>query len=245
MTEHFEQIEAYLYGRLNQEALTAFEQAMANDPALADAVAQHRVEHLAMRHLYEQDLRRTLKTLKEKPMEAAPMEPVLAKRIPIWQNNKVRLAAAASVALIIAVWGIIPKNTPQKMFEDTVVSVRSVSRDIPPVLAPAYNYMAQKDYQAALAALNALDAETQTDYAWDIGNRRGECYFHLKNYQQAALQFETALKNPADRTASQTTEWNLLMTYWAAKDMGKAQQLRGQILSTPGHRFKDKAAKLF
>lgn len=63
MIDYYQQIGAYLEGKLTREERSAFELAMSNDPALKEALSNHDVVNEALDHLVEEDIRSTIKKL--------------------------------------------------------------------------------------------------------------------------------------------------------------------------------------
>jgi hypothetical protein len=155
-----EQIEDYLKNRLSPEARQAFETRLANDPDLAEELALHRdlmaatppKDVLELRHL----------------MEAAYLQHIenqAKKSDSGWSfkiNNRTRLAAAASVALVVTagIWWWQRSPTPQFVevppiqIDTTKIAEKTTPIDTPiekppveiPPSAPAYAAAARSLY---------------------------------------------------------------------------------------------------
>lgn len=243
MSDNFDRIEDFLYGTMSAEARAAFEQELAANAQLRQEVNLHKVEHLAMQQLLQQDLKSTLQSWKDAPAAAAPTQekPAPALR-PIWGSKMFQMAIAASFALLFGVWWFV-RDTPDRLFGRTEMVERGHNdlKNLPPALTAAYDAMNRRDYRTALSSLAQV---TDENYSNDVGKLKGECYFWLKEYDAAAVQFEQLARTPLTPKEGYWAEWHLLLTYWAKNDLQKAKALKEQILQTPGHTYQSDAKKL-
>ncbi|MBK8968455.1 MAG: tetratricopeptide repeat protein [Lewinellaceae bacterium] len=236
-----DRIEAYLLGHLAPAEAAAFEQEMAQNPALATEVDKQRLELRAMELLAEAELRANFSAWKAE--KNAAEEAGGAKVVSIGHTRRLifRIAAAASVLLLIGFFaqrlftGPDQQELAGRYFDESATSVRVRGRaDIPPALQPALASMDAGDYRGALAALQAVP-----DSAWagKVQLLQGECYFRLKDFDGAIRQFQAAIRSgePAER---EEAEYLLLLTYMAsgAHD-AEAAALKERILGDSGHGY--------
>ncbi len=237
-----DRIEAYLLGQLPPAEVTAFEQEIAQNPALATEVDKQRLELRAMELLAEAELRANFQDWKAEKSGAAESGGG-AKVVPISSNRRLifRIAAAASVLLLIGFFaqrlftGPDQQQLASQYFDESATSVRVRGRaDIPPALQPALTSMDAGDYRGAMVALQAVP-----DSAWagKVQLLQGECYFRLKDFDGAIGKFREAVRSgePAER---EEAEYLLLLTYMASGEhAAEAAELRSRILGDKGHGY--------
>lgn len=243
---NFDRIEAYLFEHMQPEERLDFEKEMAENSELAAEVEKQRLEIRAMELLAEQELRMNFAEWK---VEKAEQDAQGGARIVAMSNTRrmiFRIAVAASVLLLIGFFAqrLLMGPDQQQMalnrFEESATSARvRGSADIPAALQPALDEMASGRYREALSALQSLEAQNAKTTLL-----QGECYFRMKNYEQAVQQFSAVIQTgePAEK---EEAEYLLLLTYVASgKYPDEARSLRARILQDSGHGYYEQARSL-
>lgn len=129
--KNFDKIEAYLAGELSAAEAKAFDAQIAADEALSLEIDQHTIAHDAIEVLIEEDLRNQLQQLKAEEATAAtaetkvvPLAPTSTEKVVSMQPRKrrslfPRLAAAASVAILLGFFGLQYNATSNDTLLDT------------------------------------------------------------------------------------------------------------------------------
>ena len=248
---NFDRIEAYLFDQFSPAEKQAFEREMQDNPGLAARVEQHRLEHRAMELLLQQEMRDNLAAWKADQENTETASEGVARKVPIGLNRRLilRIAAAASVLLVIGFFsrdffsGTDNAGLASAYFEESGVAVRSGASDaLPEALTPMLDRMAEKDYRGALAA---APTGTSGDLREKTLLLQGECYFYLRDYDNAAAAFNTLLSSSPSPSAQEQAEWLLLLTYVAeGKHPQEAERLFGRILGDKGHGYREDAEEL-
>ncbi len=231
--KNFERIEKYLFGTMDAAEQSNFENELATDAVLAAEFQVQKAEHRAMDLLLQQDLKSQMAAWKSEQAE----QTTTARTVPMMQvshrSNWMRLAAAASVLLVLGFFWLIRPNA-QGVFDEYSGTLRGNLSDAPEVLRPAEELVGQEKYADALAILEKIN-----DPDWDESVRvlRGECQFRLKNYAAAAAILEPIVKNPVGSDNLRKAEFLLLYTYWGAGNSTAGKALKEKILATPNHPF--------
>lgn len=101
----FEQIEAYLGGKLTQEEADRFEQQMAADSALQELVETHRFEREGLEYLVEEDLlEKIAQWERETPLARSPKS-----RKKWWRGGGL---GALAIILLITGWWVLQNDDP-------------------------------------------------------------------------------------------------------------------------------------
>lgn len=240
--KNFERIEKYLFGTMTAAEQANFENELAADATLAAEFQVQKAEHRAMDLLLQQDLRAQMSAWKSE----AAAQTETARVVPMMQvthrrnTNWMRLAAAASVLLVLGFWWLI-RPTPQGVFDENSGALRGNSSDAPAVLQPSLDLMRQEKFADALANLEKIN-----DSDWDETVRllRGECQFQLKNYSAAQAILEPIVRNPVGSENLQKAEFVLLLTYWATDNAAAGSALKAKILGDSSHEFRAAAEEV-
>jgi len=239
--DYFQEIDNYIWGRLSPEKAKAFERQMNEDDSLAEEVAMKRREVELISKMEEAYWLTEMKAWREemkteerqlsqerakytpsKAMEAslpdtAPDRPKLTvlKRIVPW-------AAAATVALLIGFFWILPSDSSFSVVQEAVKPAR---------LESIQRSTSESEVQAMPPSVRLFI----------------QAYDHLEN-QEYSLADETFLKienNPqAESWLLEAVEYNRALI---RLELGSSQEARTQlekISNTPSHRYHRKAKRL-
>jgi tetratricopeptide (TPR) repeat protein len=229
-TDNFDRIETYLFGQMNANDASAFEQETKNDKELAAELEQHRLEHRAMELLLQQELRANLNDWKSEKESLQQSGSTTTKVVSMGSARKwFQLAAAASVALLLGFFvrslffadGSDFNQLAMEQFGSNVPSVRGETMP----LSAIYDLMAQKQYRQALEMISSGTIVADAPILADL---RGECQFLLKDYTAAAMTYTQLLSTPALASdLRENAEWRLALSYLAQEN--KQEDARSQL----------------
>lgn len=246
-----DRIEAYLLGQMTASEAQSFEQELAQDSSLAQALKAQEMEHRAMELLLQNELRANLNAWKAEKastaQEAAPTAQQTAPTMQVSRRNFWRIAAAASVVLLIGFFnrnlflGNDAHNTALNALGEGLSMERGAVRGDTQWDAAAQAYQ-RKDYRATLDALERLDAP---EYQDQIGLLKGECQLRLGEYAAAIAQFKGIVDTSKNPVYLEQAEWGLLLAYYSeGKHPEEVTRLRDKILADGEHPFYGKAKGL-
>lgn len=251
----FNEIEAFLFGRMNAADQAAFEAEMGRNPGLAVEVGLHRLEHQAIELAIQSDLRSQLSAWKAEDEAAQAASQNGGKTVslgsarPAWM----RYAIAACITLLVGFFAkswFFPGETNDELanryMDGTFSEMRgSDPDDQPDVLSPALLAMNLKTEAGYLAAADLL--VQVRDSAWQTNTwlLLGECKFRLRDYPAAVAAFQQVLDYSASRSKRDEAEWLMLLTRLAHGDKKEAlKPALEKISGDPIHRFQKNAGNL-
>ncbi|MBK8566713.1 MAG: hypothetical protein IPN76_26130 [Saprospiraceae bacterium] len=248
--KNFDRIEAYLFGQMTNEEAANFEQDIAQDQALAQSVEQQRMEHRTMHLLLRKELLSSLEEWKQEKASTTQANERTATVVPMRRRILQYAVAACVVGLLgwfVNFWlnQTDSSGLAAEYFEASSDTVRSGGRSGSQELALALDEMRKPspDYQAAL---RHVDAEKDSTYFEISLFLKGECYFRLKEYHQAASAFQQVIRIASSPVNRQKAEWYLLLTHLAAggKDDPSFKALLKEVLSNSSHAFNREAISI-
>lgn len=244
----FDRIEAYLFGQMNEQEQAAFEQELAENPALAEEVQLHRAEHRAMHLSLLNDLKSNLNEWKVEKESLAGRQGGEARIVP-FRRRFLAYAAAACIVLLVGVFATLWLSKPDasaladEYFGDTSPSVRGSGGGAPASIEGALEKIQAKDYAGALTELETLPQDSSGQES--LLFLKGECHYRLHEYSAAANAFQQILQSTSSILNRQKAEWYLLLTLLkGGKDKPAFQNLLKGILADPNHVFYYEAEKL-
>lgn len=242
---NYEEIEAYLEGRLEGEALEAFETQMKNSPALAREVALHRDLSLAFSEQKAMELEDTLLAIRKERLQKRSPAPIRAL------SARLRLAAAAVSLLLIAGLAYLfwPAGEPSLMaayYEPypLYLSTRSAepseeSFQNKQLETAAAGYQAG-NYAAALPAFQALITTTIHNAPYHF--YAGICQLELGRPLEASIHLEEAVARQ-DAQFTEPAEWYLALAYLQQGKAARARALLEKIVREGGS-YSEKAGEV-
>lgn len=253
----YELIEAYLNGELSPSDQASFEQDMALDTALADAVALQREVVSSFRAI---GLERKLQQAHARWQATQESEPEAVIR-PMPQStrrsvNRVYWLAAASVMLVISlsIWLYRSQQTERNTslaFNEAYQSDRSgdLSKNFSADMQPRqqarfqsiYRQYQSGNYDAVIRELKTLPADQQTIHYRNY--MLGLSYLAKKEPAKAVPYLTAALKTPT-QTLHQKSEWFLALAYLQNGERDKAREALQRIAGLDSHPYHGLAAKV-
>lgn len=264
--EHLEQIELYLEGKLQGDALATFTREMETNPSLKAEVADYKEiisgiklsgekDFIALVAQWEKDIRATenanvQKTItdtpdnqsnksKEEPKKEGVKKPFHPMR---WAMG---FAAAACIAVILFVGNylFLGKDSTAELFNENfepynaVMQTRGDGNELEQAMA---KYTA-KDYQAAIVLYenilkNSPDSSVVNFYA-------GLSYLALNNPQNADNQLQKVVKSENELFAEKA-EWYMALSALKQDNKSLAKERLEAIRQKEGHEFRVKAENL-
>ncbi len=239
-SSEFDAIENYLFGHQTDVEKLAFEQNLAENIALKEALKLHQLEHRAMELETRADLKSKLDDWKAQKFES--------KKTSRFRSMRYALAAAASIALIMGSFFILNPSNDKRWIEHSFEATVSSNREIESgaeedLLAPARKAMQDQDYRRAISLLEAIKSPDQQDRAQML---LIESYFRSENYDAAIPILKT---RAADETSHallrHQAEWLIALNYLAQeKTIAEGRHLLSQIANNPDHSHAKDALKL-
>ena len=240
--ERFEQIEQYLTGELEGEALTLFEEQLRSDPGLAREVALHGGIAEALTEADVPELQGKLQAAHERFMEkeALPRKRYFGKALRI----------AASVALLASItWAIYSINKPadsDALFVDYFEAyearsyLRSQGSFGNKTLREAYKNYEQQNYVAALPYFEeTLEDSMQLSVAFFTAN----CYLGTNQAEKAIPLFRQVIAD-SDNLLVQQAQWYLALAYMKEERKEERDQLLTVLMGGTG-KYAEKARQLY
>lgn len=245
-TDNFDRIEQFLFDELSAEEKHQFEEELKKNPALAEEVALHKLEHKVLYAFSDNDLLSEMANWKiqgEEP-KVVPIQNKV-QRLPLY-----RWSAAASIALLLGftawyVFHINPsaENIALSYFNEDVENVVDRGKQATPeeTLLQAQTFIAEGKITEAFTQLSSIK-EGDADYIF-AQFLLGVIYFKQKEYSKAKLTFETTkkLSDPSLNVFSkkaivQSSDWYEVLARLALNS--KDPQISGllnSIANNPDH----------
>ncbi|MEM6771213.1 MAG: hypothetical protein AAF597_11570 [Bacteroidota bacterium] len=232
-----DRIDQYLSGQLSPEAMTAFQEELNTNQALAKELAEVRTLQLVVKDGIRQELRQRAQQQWEKQRTPARLSPVR------WW-----LAAAAVILLVFSFGWWFGKDDSSR---GAALFVQHFT--IPP--PPGTRAIAPEDslWVAAIAAYQKAQYPTAINYFDQLSAlpdyaRRHETQLLLgisnlaiKRFDPAALAFQQI---PANSPFHQDAEWYLALTYLSSEQLVLAKAIFQQIAQDERHFKRDDAMKI-
>lgn len=234
--EQYDQIEAYLFGQMNETARQAFEAELAQNKALAAELALHKLEHASMQLALEGDFREQMKGWQSELVQT-PEAPKGAPQIVKMRRLNWRIMAAAATVLLIAGffgqrWANANYGDNALLGETDFFSISIRGGQVRSNLDQANSALNNQDYQQVFALLDQIDT---LDYETEM-LRAGAAY-GLKDYAGAIQYTQTAIEKARQPLEKQEAEWKLAMLYIAARDDAKAKEILDTIAENPDNEY--------
>ena len=237
LPEHI--ITAYLDGELPQEERDRFEAQLAEDPALAEAVAQQRqLRSLLSSYQADATEREQIRYLYHQlPTEEAGK----TRRFPLWQ---IGLAIAASIALLL--WVFWPAPTASISTEALLAQsfspapaperMGSTKGDMMEILAEAHQTYSETAYPQAIGLYQQVlqDSTYRPEAAFFLA----QSYLATRQYEQA----EAALQWVNNRT--QEVIWFSALAKLGQEDIEGCKQLLNSLATNPSYDYHEEAKQL-
>lgn len=245
---HIERVERYAEGQMPEAERRAFEAEMAANAELRQALDLYRLGQEVIEQGVEAQLRQQLQGWAASDTDTAAA-PLTARRVtmrPMW----VRLAAAASVALILGWFSI---QWASRDYSDEAIFAAQYEAPEPTSfragvtiynpLETGFKALENKDLQAAENFFKSIqpDQERYAEAQYYLGHTAGQ----LGHYDVAIAAFQAAMER-REAKFQEKAEWNLLLTYVAAKQTDRAdfQNLLNRIAADQNHAFQKRAVEL-
>ena len=256
----FDKIEAYLAGELSAAEAKAFDAQVAADEALSLEIDQHTIAHNAIEMLIEEDLRSQLQQLKAEETttpataetKVVAMTPKSTEKVVAMQPRKrrslfPRLAAAASVAILLGFFGLQYNATSNSSLlaayetsDDMGVSIRGGNQTTTPLAEGATAFNA-KEYTKAIKFYQSIPSTSE---------RYNEAQFYAGNslyknaqYAEAAAQYGKVAAT-GDIRYKDLAEWYQVLALLANNQLDATNTLLTKIATDSNHSYHQKAQKL-
>ncbi|OIN57007.1 hypothetical protein [Arsenicibacter rosenii] len=255
----YELIEAYLNRELSPTDQATFEQDMAQDPALAEAVALQQQVRDSFRAI---GLERKLQQARERwqvsqARESTPETIIRPMPQPLPRtSNRMYWLAAASVLLAVSlgIWldrSQQTERTTSLAFNEAYQPDRSgdlsqsFSTDMRPrqqaQFRAIYHQYQTGNYDAVIRELKTLPADQQTIHYRNY--MLGLSYLAKKEPSKAIPYLTSALKTPT-RTLHQKSEWFLALAYLKNGETVNAREALQRIAGSASHPYRRLAEKV-
>lgn len=261
-TDNFDRIEQFLFNEFSTEEKRQFEEELKNNPALAEEVALHKLEHKVLITFSDSHLLNEMANWQiqvQVQVEEPKVVPIQKKmrRLPLY-----RWSAAASIALLLGFMGwyaysLNPsaKSIALTYFNEDVENVvdrgkRPTPEEEKGSLLEAQTLIADSKFTEALKQLSSVK-KGDADYIF-AQFLLGVTYFKQKEYSKAKYAFETTkkLSDPSLNVFSkkaiiQSADWYEVLARLAldSKDP-EIPGLLNDIAANPDHNHKMRAKKL-
>jgi len=257
----FDKIEAYLAGELSAADANAFDAQVAADESLSLEIDRHTIAHDAIEVLIEEDLRSQLQQLKAEETttsstadtKVVTLAPKSTEKVVTMQPRKrrslfPRLAAAASVAILLGFFGLQYNATSNgailnelQTSGDMIVKVRGGNATETPLAdgATAFN---NKDYKKAIAFYQSIprDTERYNEAQMYIGNS----LYKNAQYAEAATQYGKVAASGDIRYTDQA-EWYQVLSLLANDQLDtNFYSLLNKMTTNKKHSYHEKAQEL-
>jgi len=258
--KNFDKIEAYLAGELSAAEANAFDAQVAEDEALSLEIDLHTIAHDAIEVLIEEDLRSQLLALKAEETttsstaetKVVTLAPKSTEKVVAMQPRKrrslfPRLAAAASVAILLGFFGLQYNATSNDTLLDTyhtgedMVVVRGGNVATTPLAEGATAFEA-KDYAKAIAFYQSVpkNSERYNEAQFYAGNS----LYKNAQYAEAAAQYGKVAAT-GDIRYKDKAEWYQVLSLLANDQLDTTfYTLLNKIATDANHSYSQKAQKL-
>jgi len=247
--KHFQEqdlslVQAYLAGQLNMAEKTAFEQHLANNPALQQELEVHKAIFVTLEQQEDQRLKALMRNTKEEDWEQI-QQAFLAEDKPIRRLNAWPWALAASILLLLVFlsWRYFIHNEPGFLNEDQLAleklsgefdELRAAKVILVPADQPDYKvertiveYYNQGKYELALQALEKLPERGVTLF------HQAKCLIALHRERKAIALLKKVETYTAENY-SDTAQWLLAVAYFQLGDKGLAKEYAEKVMKNEG-----------
>jgi hypothetical protein len=247
--KHFQEedltlVHAYLAGHLDTTEKTAFEQRLANNPALQQELEVHKAIFVTLEQQEDQRLKALMRNTKEADWEQI-QQAFLAEDKPIRRLNAWPWALAASILLLLGFlsWRYFIHSEPSFLKEDQLAlenlsgefdELRAAKVILVPADQPDYKvertivgYYNQGKYELALQELEKLPERGVTLF------HQAKCLLALHREREAIALLKKVERFTAE-TYSNTAQWLLAVAYFQLGDKGLAKEYAGKVLKNEG-----------
>lgn len=240
MEKVFENIEAYLDDSLNETERLAFEKELDNNPDLAAAMDRHFMAHDAIELLIADNLRTELKEMAAE----SKIKPIAAKRSSI-RRYLAPLAIAASVALMVGVFGFLQKGNYSN---ESILARHYTAYEMPTVRSGSNNQALAEGAQA----FQAKDLDKAITYFSNIPIENplytkaqfylGQTYYQNGQADKAIASFDTVAQSD-DLELNEKADWYALLASLAAQqeESNSFQNRIQRIAKDTGHSYHEQA----
>lgn len=234
-TEQDHLIDDYLLGRLGPQEVQAFEQQLAQDPALATELAERRQLVQAIQYQGNQDLKARLGSIARQVAqddEQARPRPHLMRGKP-W---RIAAATAAAIALCIIVYQLLsgPPN-PQALYaayyQPYALSLGSRGEPVDASLALAASYYQSGKYAAAIPLFEQARASQPTNGMLKMA--LGLCYLNTGNLPPSRAAFAELIEQK-DPYFEDLAHWYTALGYLRGGQPSEALPHLQVLASEPG-----------
>lgn len=247
---YIERVEQYAEGLLPDAERLAFEAELAANAELRQALDLYRLGQEVIEQGVEAQLRQQMQGWAKSDVDtSAETPPLTAKRVtmrPMW----VRLAAAASVALLLGWFSMQWASRDYSdeaifaaQYEAPATSTFRAGTTIYNPLETGFKALENNDLQAAEDFFKSIppDHERYAEAQYYLGHSAGQ----LGRYDVAIAAFQASIERREARF-QEKAEWNLLLTYIAAGQTDRAdfQNLLNRIADDPNHAYQKRAEAL-
>ncbi len=248
----FDKIEAYLSGEMTETEATAFDKEVATNKELAAAVDRHLLAHDAIEVMIEDNLRAEMKEWsaaanknKEATIHQIGQKKESGRKI---RRLVYRLAAAASVALVVGFFGLQFSTTnysntalSQGAYNFDLSATRSTNTDQSSLTTGLTAYE-NADYAAAIQFFRNIPT-TNPQYN-EAQYYLGHSLYQNKAYEEATNAFQKVVSTN-DIRYKEAAEWYQVVNYVAAKKQGnELTALLNQLVNDEGHPYHKNAKAL-
>ncbi len=231
------QIDAYLLGELLGAERSEFEQALAQDPELAQQVEEQRLLMEGLQFHGNEQLRARLKNIHQQAettaTETSEKTNAKVRRFPL----RTLLTAAATLALLIIATLLLrtgPASGPEIFAQHyDAYSLSLTNRSEPGVdenLAQIDELYAQGNYEAILPLVRQVLPTRPNDPLLKMAG--GIAALESKQYQEAIRYFQAIRQEPDSPLADQAT-WYLALTHLRQDSKNLARHLLEKLASRP------------
>lgn len=245
-SKNFDQIEAYLFNQMTDAEKNAFEAKVSTDTDLAKELKLQKAEHHTMQLMLREKLRGKMNKWQSEVKTAAPkeerQETKVVKMNTSRKNRIFKFSIAASILLLIGVftnlW--VDNNLSDAALAESYFSSTYTARkggntpNISGVLAPGLVAMDARNFTKAVELFSQV---TDGNYRETALILKGESYFQLKEYQNAADVFKEVVQDNTTPLNVEKAEWKLLLSNLRLGKTSKVESLKNEILNNQNHSF--------
>ena len=234
-------IDEYLLNRLEGPALTAFEQQMSQDKALADEVALQRQLLAAVDALGDLRMKERVQRIHKTEME---------RPTPNQESKKTGKWAILVVLLLLTAFGLWMVLRPKQQapaqlyaayYEPYDLSFGSRSTDAEQLLADAGTRYKAGNYAQALPLFEKAFANTPNDSKTRLAI--GICQMEIGEFDQALTHFN-ALINANDPIFGEQAIWYAALAHLHKNNTEDCKKLLETLVKEPDSKYYEKAAQL-
>lgn len=245
-SKNFDQIEAYLFNQMTDAEKSAFEAKVNTDNSLAKELKLQKAEHHTMQLMLREKLRGKMSKWQSEVNTESPkevqQETKVVKMDTSRKNRFFKLSIAASILLLIGVFtnlwvdnNLSDAALAESYFNSTYTARKGGNApNTSEVLAPGLVAMDAKNFTKAVELFSQV---TDGNYQETALILKGESYFQLKEYQNAADVFEEVIQNNATPLNVEKAEWKLLLSNLRLGETSEVESLKKEILNNQNHSF--------